>query len=107
MLTGRKVKAAEGERMGFVSRLVPAEDLDATVDELAATLAGKSAVVTRWGRSAFYRVDRHGRRGGPRLPPRHADRGHPHRRRRRGADRLRREAGAQVDAPVTTVGAEP
>ncbi len=56
MLTGRKVKAAEGERMGFVSRLVPADELDATVDELAATLAGKSAVVTRWGRNAFYRT---------------------------------------------------
>lgn len=56
MLTGRKVKAAEGERMGFVSRLVPADELDATVDELAAVLAGKSAVVTRWGRNAFYRV---------------------------------------------------
>jgi enoyl-CoA hydratase/carnithine racemase len=56
MLTGRKVTAAEGERMGFVSRLVPAADLDATVDDLAATLAGKSAVVTRWGRNAFYRV---------------------------------------------------
>jgi enoyl-CoA hydratase/carnithine racemase len=56
MLTGRKVKAPEGERMGFVSRLVPPEDLDATVDELAATLAAKSAVVTRWGRNSFYRV---------------------------------------------------
>jgi enoyl-CoA hydratase/carnithine racemase len=56
MLTGRKVKAPEGERMGFVSRLVPAGDLDATVDELAATLAAKSAVVTRWGRDAFYRA---------------------------------------------------
>lgn len=56
MLTGRKVKAPEGERMGFVSRLVPPEDLDRTVDELAATLAAKSAVVTRWGRNSFYRV---------------------------------------------------
>jgi enoyl-CoA hydratase/carnithine racemase len=56
MLTGRKVKAPEGERMGFVSRLVPPEALDATVDELAATLAAKSAVVTRWGRNSFYRV---------------------------------------------------
>ena len=56
MMTGRKVKAAEGERMGFVSRLVPAADLDAAVVELAATLAAKSAVVTRWGRNAFYRV---------------------------------------------------
>jgi enoyl-CoA hydratase/carnithine racemase len=56
MLTGRKVKAPEGERMGFVSRLVPVEELDTTVDELAATLAAKSAVVTRWGRRSFYRA---------------------------------------------------
>jgi enoyl-CoA hydratase/carnithine racemase len=35
---------------------VTVEDLDPTVDELAATLAAKSAVVTRWGRNAFYRV---------------------------------------------------
>ena len=56
MLTGRKVKAPEAERMGFVSRLVPAAELDATVDALAATLAAKSAVVTRWGRNAFYRA---------------------------------------------------
>ena len=56
MLTGRKVKAPEGERMGFVSRLVAADELDATVDELAATLAAKSAVVTRWGRTSFYRA---------------------------------------------------
>jgi len=55
MLTGRKVKAPEGERMGFVSRLVAPDDLDTTVDDLAATLAAKSAVVTRWGRNAFYR----------------------------------------------------
>ena len=41
MLTGRKVKGPEGERMGFVSRLVPAADLDATVDDLAAILAAK------------------------------------------------------------------
>ena len=56
MLTGRKVKAPEGERMGFVSRLVSADDLDKTVDELAAILAAKSAVVTRWGRNSFYQV---------------------------------------------------
>ena len=56
MMTGRKVKAPEGERMGFVSRLVSAGDLDATVDDLAATLAAKSPVIMRWGRNCFYRA---------------------------------------------------
>jgi enoyl-CoA hydratase/carnithine racemase len=56
MLTGRKVKAPEGDRIGFISRLVSRDDLDKTVDELAATLAAKSAVVTRWGRNSFYQV---------------------------------------------------
>ena len=39
MLTGRMVEAEEALRMGFVTRVVPHDDLDAAVDELAATLA--------------------------------------------------------------------
>ena len=56
MMTGRRVSAAEGERMGFLRRLVPEEDLDSTVDELAATLAAASPSVMRLGRGSFYDV---------------------------------------------------
>lgn len=56
MATGRRVDAAEAERIGFVNRVVPVDELDTAVDELATTLAGKSPLIMRWGREAFYRV---------------------------------------------------
>jgi enoyl-CoA hydratase len=56
MITGRRVPAEEGARLGFVQRVVPATDLDATVDALATELAGKSPLIMRWGRDSFYRV---------------------------------------------------
>ncbi|HLF41359.1 MAG TPA: enoyl-CoA hydratase-related protein [Acidimicrobiia bacterium] len=56
MMTGRRVKADEADRIGFVNQVVPVAGLDAAVDEMAATLAAKSPVVMRWGRDSFYRV---------------------------------------------------
>lgn len=56
ILTGRRVSAAEGRELGFVSRLAPAADLDRTVDELAALLAARSPGAIRLGRPAFYRA---------------------------------------------------
>ncbi|HVC69042.1 MAG TPA: enoyl-CoA hydratase-related protein [Acidimicrobiales bacterium] len=56
MLTGRVVGAEEAERIGFVTRVVPHEALDAAVDELAATLAAKSPAAMLLGRQAFYGV---------------------------------------------------
>ena len=56
MMTGRRVSAAEGERLGFVQRVVPVAELDATVDALAAELAAKSPLIMKWGRDSFYRV---------------------------------------------------
>src|ERR1051325_10452821 len=42
MMTGRRVDASEAQRLGFVQRVTPVDDLDATVDALAADLAQKS-----------------------------------------------------------------
>ena len=56
MLTGRRVGAAEADRLGFVTRVVPAGDLDDATAELAAELAAKSPTAVRLGRDAFYRV---------------------------------------------------
>ena len=56
MLTGRVVGAAEGERLGFVTRVVPHEELDAAVADLTGALASKSPAVMKLGRDAFYAV---------------------------------------------------
>jgi enoyl-CoA hydratase/carnithine racemase len=56
MLTGRRVDAGEADRLGFVTRVVPVDELDRAVDALAATLAAKSPVTVRLGRSSFYSV---------------------------------------------------
>lgn len=56
MMTGRRIDAAEADRLGLLSRVVSADELDATVDELAATLAAKSPSVMKLGRDSFYSV---------------------------------------------------
>jgi enoyl-CoA hydratase/carnithine racemase len=54
-MSGRRVTAEEAARLGF-ARVVPADELDAAVAELAAGLAAKSSAVLRMGRDAFYAV---------------------------------------------------
>jgi enoyl-CoA hydratase/carnithine racemase len=56
MMTGRRVDAAEAERIGFVNRVVPVDGLDEAVDSMAAVLAAKSPAVMQLGRDSFYGV---------------------------------------------------
>jgi enoyl-CoA hydratase/carnithine racemase len=56
MLTGRVVDAAEADRLGFVTKVVPHDELDGAVDELAAVLASKPPASVKLGRDAFYSV---------------------------------------------------
>ena len=56
MSTGRRLGAEEAVSLGIVNRVVPVDELDGAVDELAATLVSKSPLVLRWGRESFYRT---------------------------------------------------
>ena len=56
MLTSRVVEAEEADRIGFVTRVVPRDGLDAAVADLAAVLASKPPGVTKLGRDSFYAV---------------------------------------------------
>jgi enoyl-CoA hydratase len=53
-LTGRRIDAAEAARIGLLNAAVPRAQLAGRVDQICATLAGKSAAVLRLGRRAFY-----------------------------------------------------
>ena len=54
LLTGERISAADAERLGLINYAVPAAELDAKVDELAARVAAMSPAVVRLGRDAFY-----------------------------------------------------
>ena len=56
MLTSRVVGAEEADRIGFVTRVVPHDRLDAEVTAMAALLASKPPGVMRLGRESFYAV---------------------------------------------------
>jgi enoyl-CoA hydratase/carnithine racemase len=56
MLTGVRVKAEEGHRLGFVYQVCKREELDSAVDELVTQLQAGSPRATALGRTAFYQA---------------------------------------------------
>lgn len=54
MLTGERVTAKEAQLLGIVNHVVPREQLDAKVDEIAKKIVNKSPAILRLGRRAFY-----------------------------------------------------
>jgi enoyl-CoA hydratase/carnithine racemase len=55
LVTGDFVSAAEAKDLGLVNRVVPADELDAAVGELAGKIIAKSPVAVRMGKEMFYR----------------------------------------------------
>lgn len=56
LLLGERFDAQNAREIGIVNHVVPAAELDATVDGIAARLAKKSPIVLKLGRDAFYRT---------------------------------------------------
>jgi enoyl-CoA hydratase/carnithine racemase len=56
LFLGDRFGADEAFRIGLVNRVVPASELDAAVDELAAKLEKKSPIIMKLGRDSFYRI---------------------------------------------------
>ncbi|MEB3030069.1 enoyl-CoA hydratase [[Mycobacterium] nativiensis] len=56
ILTGRTIDAAEAERAGLVSRVVPADDLLTEANKVAATIAGMSLSAARMAKEAVNRA---------------------------------------------------
>ena len=54
MLTGERLDAREAQQLGLVNHVVPREQLDAKVDEIAKKITSKSPAILRLGRRAFY-----------------------------------------------------
>ena len=56
-MSGERIGAETALQWGLVNRVVPQADVLPTARSLAATLAGKSRLIMRLGRDAFYAID--------------------------------------------------
>jgi enoyl-CoA hydratase/carnithine racemase len=55
LMTGRFIDAARAAELGLINRAVPADQLDATIDETAALIAGKAPEAIALGKRVFAR----------------------------------------------------
>jgi enoyl-CoA hydratase/carnithine racemase len=55
LVTGEPLDAATAEAAGLLNKVVPAEELDASVEALAAKITSKSPLTLTIGKEAFYR----------------------------------------------------
>ncbi|CAK4663321.1 hypothetical protein LEN26_006185 [Aphanomyces euteiches] len=55
LLTGEMVNAEEAARIGLINNVVPSQELDDVVLSVANTIASKSQLATRIGKTAFYK----------------------------------------------------
>ncbi len=55
LLLGEMVPAPRAAELGLINRAVPAEELDAAVDDIAARIVAKSPLTLAIGKEAFYR----------------------------------------------------
>src|SRR5688572_33494978 len=53
MLTGKRMPVSEGERWGFVNRVVPRRELDDAVTTVTAELSSKSPLIVGLGKQSF------------------------------------------------------
>jgi enoyl-CoA hydratase/carnithine racemase len=54
LLTGKPITAQRAYELGLVNRVVPADQLDAAVDECVAAILASSPLTVRLGKQAFY-----------------------------------------------------
>ncbi len=94
MLTSRVVGAEEAERIGFVTKVVPHDRLDAEVAEMAADPGFETSGRDENGSRIVLRCAGFSGDRGTALPPCHADGDQPDSRSRRGDRRIHREAAA-------------
>ena len=55
LLLGEQISAHEAERLGFVNRVVSADEFVAAVDDWASRLAAKSPLMLKLGKDAIFR----------------------------------------------------